>query len=179
MLRSSHRFQVLVEKLIALANANALVEPFDLFTRNHLLTIQNPSVGIAPLIVTAIGNNLIYVDQRLDDGRSDPGVAFFVEPKWVEMAGGWLPVGITQLFPGFYAPYVTLAADFSRVTRCAMKQQASVASFCNGMWWGGLSEQGFTRLTAKTIRANIDVLIYSDAEVSSFVHVEGEEADRG
>ena len=177
MLHGSHRFQTLIEKLIALVNTTA-PEPFDPFTASHLLTISNPSKGIAPLIVTAIGHNIIYIDQRLDNGHSDPGVAFFIDPRWTQTVRGWIPVGITQLFPGYYRPYVTLTADYSRPTRYNRAQQRDLAAFCNGMWWQSLSEQGFGRLTARTIQAKVDYLLYTDAEVSMFVNVEGEEPER-
>lgn len=155
------RFQALIEYLINAHNV-ANPEPFQIGGQDKALVIQNPTAGIAPLRIVNICRHIVYVDQPLlSDGSPDPGAVFLVSPEY---GCQWLCIGIQQLFPGHYRCYAQLNDKRTRVERYASRWLNDANTFCNGMWWDALSEQGFRKLQPADLRSAVEIIIQEDPE---------------
>lgn len=159
-MRNAGTFQKFVETLITKYN-EAHEERFEIGKQHTALNITNPTGGISPLEILNISKNIIYVHQpSLSDGMSDPGVAFFT--GW---DNDWIPIGVHIIGFG-YRVYCTIDQEHNHLKRFARARQHDLASnFCNDFWVAALREQGFGKLTPKTLQGEILCIIQGEPEL--------------
>ena len=93
-----------------------------------------------PLVIEKIGRHLVSVTHYFvqnGDQVADPDVVFF------SGYGPWVPIEITQVYPGGYRCYAELSADGNEIDRINRRGQADLARFVEGSWARNLKGQGW------------------------------------